>query len=105
MRPGKPVPASRSGRRRACRMALPIAHRSDWCCWLGSHPGNDGSERLAHMSRRKERVGREQELRVLADDPAAQTALALSIVARDRDTLNLRAALAVLQAHPVGQAR
>jgi hypothetical protein len=57
------------------------------------------------MPRRKERVGREHELRALADDPPAQTALALQILARDRDTLNLRAALAVLQAHPAGRAR
>jgi hypothetical protein len=57
------------------------------------------------MSRHKVRVGREQELRALANDPAQQTALALRIVAGDRDTLNLRAALAVLQAHPTGQGR
>jgi hypothetical protein len=57
------------------------------------------------MARRKQRVGREAELRALAADPSAQTALALSIVAGDRDSLNLRAALEVLQAHPVGQAR
>jgi hypothetical protein len=57
------------------------------------------------MPRRKERVGREQELRALANDPAAQIALALSIIAGDRDTLNLGAALAVLQSRPVSGAR
>ena len=57
------------------------------------------------MTRRKGRVGREQELRSLASDPAAQTTLALSIITGDRDTLNLRAALVVLQSHPVNGAR
>ena len=56
------------------------------------------------MPRRTERVGREAELRQLEGDTAAQTALALSILSGDRDTLNLRAALAVLKAHPTASA-
>ncbi len=57
------------------------------------------------MARRRVRVGRENELKALSGDPEAQTALALSILEVDRDTLNLRAALGVLQARPVRQGR
>ena len=48
---------------------------------------------------------RPQELRELASDPAAQTALAQSILATDKDVQAMRAALEVLKQHPTPAAR
>jgi hypothetical protein len=55
--------------------------------------------------RRSQPSPRLQELRELAADPAAQAALAQSVLAVDKDVQAIRAALEVLQQHPTPAAR